>query len=66
MALENLTLGVEGKVSLWRILKEVSDQYEPLKSINLDDLIERAKAQHNALERERIAAGKLALGGATN
>jgi len=66
MALENLTLGVEGKVSLWRILKEVSDQYEPLKSINLDDLIERAKAQHNALERERIAAGKLALGAAAN
>jgi hypothetical protein len=66
MALEDLTLGVEGKVSLWKILKEVRDQYEPLKSMDLDDLIERAKAQHNALERERSAAGKLALGGVAN
>jgi len=66
MALENLTLGVEGKVSLWKILKEVPDQYGPLKSVNLEDLIERAEAQRDALERERIAAGKLALGGAAN
>jgi hypothetical protein len=66
MALENLTLGVEGKVSLWKILKEVPDQYGPLKSVNIEDLIERAEAQRDALERERIAAGKLALGGAAN
>jgi len=66
MALETLTLGVEGKVSLWKILKEVPDQYGPLKSVNIEDLIERAEAQRDALERERIAAGKLALGGAAN
>jgi len=66
MALENLTLGVEGKVSLWKILKEVPDQYGPLKSVNLEDLIERAEAQRNALERERVAAGRLALGGVAN
>ena len=62
MAVENLRLGVEGKVSLWKILREVSDQYGPLKSTNLEDLIERAEAQRDALERERIAAGKNALG----
>ncbi len=66
MALENLALGVEGKVSLWKILKEVPDQYGPLQSTNLDDLVERAEAQRNALERERIAAGRLALGAAAN
>ena len=66
MAVENLRLGVEGKVSLWKVLKEVADQYGPLKSTNLDDLIERAEAQQNALESERIAAGKLALGAAAN
>jgi len=66
MALENLTLGVEGKVSLWKILKEVPDQYGPLKPVNLEDLIERAEAQRDALERERVAAGRLALGGVAN
>jgi len=59
---ENLRLGVEGKVSLWKILNEVSDQYGPLESLNLEHLIERADAQRDALERERIAAGKHALG----
>ncbi len=63
MAVENLRLGVEGKVSLWKILREVSDQYEPLKSMNLETLIERAEAQRDALEQERITAGKLALRG---
>jgi len=62
MAVENLRLGVEGKVSLWKILREVSDQYGPLRSTNLEDLIRRAEAQRDALERERIAAGKNALG----
>ncbi len=31
---------------------------------NLDELIERAHAQHDALERERIAASRRALGNA--
>ncbi len=66
MALENLSLGVEGKVSLWKALKEVPDQHGPLESMNLDDLIERAEAQRNALERERIAAGRRVLGGLAN
>jgi hypothetical protein len=61
MALETLTLGVEGKACLWRALKEVASRYPPLRSTNLDELIERAQAQHGALERERLAAGKRAL-----
>jgi hypothetical protein len=62
MALETLTLGVEGKASLWRALKEVQSQYPPLGATNLDELIERAGAQHDLLERERLAAGTRALG----
>ncbi len=42
MALEALTLGVQGKRSMWLALKEVRGHYEPLASINLDELIERA------------------------
>lgn len=64
MALETLCLGVQGKVCLWTALKEVADQYEPLASMNLDELIERAQTQHSALERERMAASRRALGNA--
>lgn len=62
MALESLTLGVEGKACLWRALKEVASQHPPLASTNLDELIKRAEAQHSALERERLAVGKRTLG----
>jgi hypothetical protein len=61
MALESLTLGVEGKMSLWKALKEVASQYPPLASMNLDELIDRAEAQHSALEPERLAAARRAL-----
>jgi hypothetical protein len=62
MALETLTLGVLGKAKMWKVLKNVQSQYPPLASTNLDELIERADTQHGALERERLAAGALALG----
>jgi hypothetical protein len=61
MALEALTLGVEGKSSMWKALKAVQSQYPALVSTNLDELIERAETQHAALERERLAAGVRAL-----
>lgn len=64
MALESLTLGVEGKASLWKALKEVAGAYPPLASTNLNELINRAEAQHGTLERERLAAGRRALGNA--
>jgi hypothetical protein len=61
MALETLTLGVQGKRKMWTVLKEVQSQYPPLASTNLDELIERADTQHDLLERERLAAGVRAL-----
>lgn len=64
MALESLTLGVEGKASMWKALKEVAGEYPSLASMNLDELIDRAQAQRGALERERLAAGRRALGNA--
>ncbi len=61
MALEALSLGVEGKLSLWTALKEIADLYQPLASTDLDELIARASAQRRALERERLASSRLAL-----
>lgn len=61
MALESLTLGVEGKACLWRALKELAGHYPQLASTNLDELIARAESQHATLERERLEAGRRAL-----
>jgi hypothetical protein len=64
IALETLCVGVQGKPCLWTTLRAVADRYEPLMSMNLDELIERAQTQHSALERERMAAGRRALASA--
>ena len=61
MALESLRLGVAGKKGLWLVLQEVRDDYEPLQSIDLPGLIERASNQGQTLEAERMAAGMRAL-----
>lgn len=61
MALESLSLGVEGKASLWKALKRVSGRYGQLASMNLEHLIDRAEAQRSILERERMAASERAL-----
>jgi hypothetical protein len=61
MALETLCLGVEGKASLWRMLKDVHGRYPELDVSELDVLSARAEAQREVLERERRAAGRRAL-----
>jgi hypothetical protein len=62
MALESLALGVQGKAGLWRVLREVRTEHPPLASFDLDALLARAEAQYATLERERLAAGRRALG----
>jgi hypothetical protein len=61
MALESLTLGVAGKLSLWQALEQVKGDYPALASADLDGLIARAQAQHDTLEQQRLAAGRRAL-----
>jgi hypothetical protein len=61
MALESLTLGVEGKAAMWRALKEVASDHAPLRETNLDELLTRAGAQKTALEGERLAAARQAF-----
>lgn len=61
MALESLTLGVAGKLSLWQALEQVKGDYPELTSADLDGLIARAQAQHGTLEQQRLAAGQRAL-----
>ena len=61
MALESLTLGVKGKLGLWRTLAEVSDQHPAIASVGLNELIDRARTQYELLESERLRAGARVL-----
>lgn len=59
--LEMLSLGVEGKLSLWRSLKQVAGSDPRLSEFDFDGLISRAQAQRRRLERHRLRAAKQAL-----
>jgi hypothetical protein len=58
--LEALSVGVEGKLELWRALGTVSRDDEL--SERLDELIERGESQRAELERLRLAAAQNAFG----
>jgi hypothetical protein len=61
LALESLTLGVSGKLSLWVALKEVQTEHPALSRAPLDELIGRAESQRDTLEQERLEAARRAL-----
>ncbi|MGH3973924.1 MAG: hypothetical protein ACRDS9_11465 [Pseudonocardiaceae bacterium] len=61
MEFETLSLGIEGKLSLWRALIEVSDSYPELAATDLARLATRAESQRAGLENHRLQAAKSAL-----
>ena len=61
LELEALSVGVEGKLSLWRSLSATVASDDRLAPIDLDRLIERARAQREGLEEHRLAAAGRAL-----
>ncbi len=63
MALEALSLGIEGKASLWVALADVADHYPALHDVDLAGLRERAAAQRAVVETERAAAARRAFTG---
>lgn len=60
MELETLSLGIEGKLSLWRALSEVSGRPE-LADVDLAALAARAVSQRAGVERFRLEAAAAAL-----
>jgi hypothetical protein len=60
---EMLGLGIEGKLSMWRALIEVSDSYPELAAIDLARLAKRAESQRSNLEAHRLQVAKEALTG---
>jgi hypothetical protein len=65
--LEVLIMGIQGKASLWRSLREVAGSHPELVAAELERLLERAEAQQGLLEdaRAEVARGALLSGAAT-
>jgi hypothetical protein len=62
-ALEALSLGVLGKLALWRALEAVANTNTQLRGIDFDRLSARAESQHSEIEAYRLTAAQNALRG---
>jgi hypothetical protein len=60
---ETLSLGIEGKLSLWRALIEIRDSYAELAATDLARLAKRAESQRSSLEDHRLQVANAALTG---
>ncbi len=60
-ASEAVSLGIEGKLSLWRALAVVAKEEPRLRIVDYERLIERAVGQRNRVEEVRLEAAKRAL-----
>jgi hypothetical protein len=61
-ALEFLSLGIQGKISLWRALQVVSKTDGRLAALDYELLIGRAEEQYKRVEERRLATATIALG----
>jgi hypothetical protein len=60
-SLEALSLGIEGKRSMWRALAEASEATPSLRGVDYERLIQRAEEQRSRVEEVRIEAAITAL-----
>jgi len=61
VTLETLSIGVEGKVCMWKALKTVTDSNATLENYDLDDLIARGESQRERIEAKRLEIAPQAL-----
>ncbi len=61
MEIEVLSIGVEGKLSLWRSLQAIAPALPDLKEPLLPELVARAEEQRSGLERERLIEANAVL-----
>ena len=61
ITLETLSIGVEGKVCMWKALKTVESDYAGFKNFDLDDLLARAESQREKIEGQRQKIAPVAL-----
>ena len=61
LTLETLSIGVEGKLCMWKALKVVQDDVRELGTFDIDTLIERAQSQRDRIEGKRLEVAGSAL-----
>jgi hypothetical protein len=61
LALETMSLGVEGKRSLWTALERIQEVVPEISDFDMERLIARAESQRATLEELRLAAAPIAL-----
>jgi hypothetical protein len=54
LEMETLSLGIAGKLALWKSLATVADRHPALAATAFDELIGRAQGQLEGLERQRL------------
>jgi hypothetical protein len=59
--LEAISLGILGKLALWRALAVIASTDAHLRGIDLDQLAARAEAQYAQVETYRLEAARIAL-----
>jgi hypothetical protein len=59
--LEALTMGLHGKMQLWRALRAAAPRHPPLQDLDLTRLERRAREQHDLADAWRIEAAETAL-----
>jgi hypothetical protein len=60
-ALETLTLGIAGKLGLWRVLAVVTETDDRARGADFDKLIARAQEQHSRVEQRRMETARSAF-----
>lgn len=60
-AIETLSLGIQGKLALWRGLEVIADSVPPLRSLDLSRLQERAENQFHRVEDQRLQVARTAF-----
>jgi hypothetical protein len=66
VTLETLSIGVEGKVCMWKALKTVEDSNPALEQADIDGLLARAIDQRERIEAERQKVAPRALAHTVN
>jgi hypothetical protein len=56
LEMETLSLGIEGKLAMWRALKAIAGADARLAGTDFDRLIDRARQQRKRLEPHRLEA----------
>ncbi len=66
ITLETLSIGVEGKLCMWKALKTVGDANSSLGDLDIDELIGRAQSQRERIEAKRLEIAPQALAHTAN